>query len=137
MQFMAVGKPEPDNIHIYSIARLNGSGFPTVMSSTSITSGFKKTGIWPFDWSAFPNSQFLGSLVTDQPAESTAQPDPLTESAGQTGLLAESSAHKDLLTGSVAEKGFFTESALQTNPGTPGTMIVTPEQVRIFPKAGP
>ena len=107
------------------------------MSPTSITSGFRKTGIWPYDRNVFPDSEFLGSFVTDRPAESTAQPDPLTESAGQTDMLAESSTHKDLLTGSVAERGIFTGSALQTNPGTSGTMIVTPEQVRPFPKAGP
>ena len=124
-------------ITIYSIAPLLGNAFPRAMSPTSITSGFRKTGIWPYDRNVFPDSEFLGSFVTDRPAESTAQPDPLTESAGQTDMLAESSTHKDLLTGSVAERGIFTGSALQTNPGTSGTMIVTPEQVRPFPKAGP
>lgn len=55
------GKP----ISIYNIAELLGQAFDKSMTPVNIKSGFKKTGIFPFDRHIFTEDEFLPSEVTN------------------------------------------------------------------------
>lgn len=62
---------EPQNagksMSIHVIPLLVSYAFPKAFTTTNITSGFRATGIWPFDRHTFPPETFLPSSVTDRP----------------------------------------------------------------------
>ena len=57
------GKP----ITIYDVAEIAGKAFPQAFTPSNITSGFKATGIWPFNETIFTDEDFLCSSITDRP----------------------------------------------------------------------
>ena len=102
---------------IYNLASLSSIAYYRAFTPSNITSGFKKTGIVPFDEHIFPEDVFLSSMVTDQ-AISRQQVE------NNANLLAP-----------------IIDSAVTANdvPGTSGTTgtIITPENVRPYPKTVP
>lgn len=52
---------------IYSVAEVVGQAYPRAFTTSNITSGFKKTGIFPLDRNIFTETDFLPSYVTDRP----------------------------------------------------------------------
>lgn len=58
------GKP----ITIYEIASLVGSSYPLAFNPGNILSGFRVSGICPFNRDVFRDDEFLSSYVTDRPA---------------------------------------------------------------------
>lgn len=58
-------------ISIYDIAACVAVAFDRAMKPETIKSGFKKSGIFPFDDQVFTEDDFLSSYVTDRPSAST------------------------------------------------------------------
>lgn len=54
-------------LSIYNVAELVGQAFEKAMTPSNIKSGFKKTGILPFDRDVFTEDDFLTSEVTNRP----------------------------------------------------------------------
>ena len=52
-------------ITIYEVGELAGSAFVKAFTPENITSGFKKTGIYPFNSEVFTDDMFLPTYVTD------------------------------------------------------------------------
>lgn len=57
------GKP----MTIYDVAGLLGEAFPRAFCPANIISGFKSTGIYPFDSNVFSDDDFMSSFVTNRP----------------------------------------------------------------------
>ncbi|KAJ8706846.1 hypothetical protein PYW07_012924 [Mythimna separata] len=56
-------------ISIYNIAELLGQAFDRAMTPSNIKSGFRKTGIFPFDRHIFTDNDYMPSEVTNRPLE--------------------------------------------------------------------
>lgn len=56
-------------ISIYDVAGLLGTAFDRAMTPANIKSGFRKTGIFPFDRHIFTDEDFLPSEVTNRPLD--------------------------------------------------------------------
>ena len=54
-------------VSIYEVAELVKQAFMPAMTPTNITSGFRATGIFPFNRSIFPDEDYAPSMVTDRP----------------------------------------------------------------------
>jgi len=54
---------------IYDISEVLGIAFPLAFTPANITSGFRVSGIFPFNRDIFPDSEFLSSFVTDRNPE--------------------------------------------------------------------
>ena len=54
-------------ITIYEVAQCLGKSFPRAFKPENILSGFRATGISPFDRNVFSDNEFLSSYVTDRP----------------------------------------------------------------------
>lgn len=59
-------------VTIYNIAELLGEAFEKAMTPINIKSGFRKTGIFPFDRNIFTSEDFMPSEITNRPLESSA-----------------------------------------------------------------
>lgn len=103
------GKP----ITIYDVAELTGIAYPRGFTPINIQSGFRASGIWPFNENIFGEDEFFSSNVTDRPLT--------THITGNCKYLPGSSKDESL--------------AAITNPQV--RTIQTPEQLRPFPKAAP
>lgn len=57
---------------IYNIAGVIGLAYPRAFTPSNITSGFRSTGIYPFNPDIFNDQAFMSSYVTDRPLESAA-----------------------------------------------------------------
>lgn len=62
-------------ITIYDVAEIFGIAFYRSMTPSNITSGFKATGIYPFNRDVFSEELYLCSLVTDRKEEEVAEAD--------------------------------------------------------------
>ena len=51
---------------IYDIASILVQSYPRAFTPYNITSGFKATGIYPFDKDIFRDEDFMASYVTDR-----------------------------------------------------------------------
>ena len=98
-------------ITIYDVSQIIGKGFPISMTCTNIISGFRKTGIFPFNPSIFKEDDFLSSAVTDRQA----LPETLNEQE-----LVEPVVESSKLPSKSAEN-----------------FLVSSEQLLAFPNAGP
>lgn len=99
---------------IYSIAEAFGTAYPRAFTSNNVLSGFRKSGIFPFNEAAFTDDDYLCSYVTDRPLDtsvpdSSAVPGPSTSSAP--------------------------ESFATPNNKEKIKTFVTPEEVQPYPKA--
>ncbi|KAJ8910110.1 hypothetical protein NQ315_013249 [Exocentrus adspersus] len=56
-------------ISIYEVSQIFGRAYPQAFSKKNIISGFRCTGIYPFDKNIFPDSHFIAAEVTDMPYE--------------------------------------------------------------------
>ena len=55
-------------IRIYQIAQLVGAAWVKAVSPVNNISGFKASGMWPFDRDAFGDDEFIPASVTGRPA---------------------------------------------------------------------
>lgn len=65
-------------VTIYNVAEIVGKAFPKAFTPTNIISGFRATGIWPFNREIFTESDFLCSSVTNRPYEESNDPKELS-----------------------------------------------------------
>ena len=70
-------------ISIYDIAGMVGTAFPRALACANVISGFKVTGIYPFDKDVFTDADFLPSYITDR--EDPSLQDPTIAAAGPSG----------------------------------------------------
>ncbi len=54
-------------VSIYEITELVKQAFMSAMTPTNITSGFRATGIYPYNRDIFPDEDYAPSMVTDRP----------------------------------------------------------------------
>ena len=50
---------------------MSNKAYEKAFTRENINSGFRSTGIWPFDENVFPDDAFLPSLVTDCPQQTS------------------------------------------------------------------
>lgn len=113
---LAIHKPGAP-ITIYDIAQLVGKAFLQAFTPSNITSGFKATGIWPFNDSIFAEEN-LCSAVTDR-----TNPDD----------------HPEPCSSSISTKQPSTSRCEQVDTpsnSSSGGFSVSPENISPFPKAG-
>lgn len=102
------GKP----LTIYDIAQVIGKAYPKAFSNQNITKGFEVSGIWPVNENVFGDDEFLSSYVSDRPFNAEL----LMEAGPSTSIIE-----------------IEPTPAVTTN----NSSMVSPIDIRPFPKAGP
>ena len=59
------------SISISDVASLSNKAYEKAFTRENINSGYRSTGIWPFDENVFPDDAFLPYLVTDCPRQTS------------------------------------------------------------------
>lgn len=121
-------------ISIYDIPSLVKESLPLAATPKNITSGFTKTGIWPFNRNVFTDEDYLCSEVTDRP---------FTDDSvnGTVAIELSTISQRQLTTTDNNIKHnliqHLTPNTSQcVQPSTSGHTIVFPEDIRPLPKAG-
>ena len=129
-------------ITIHHLTRIAKDAFDLTFTRKNILSGFQKPGIWPFSTTAFNDSDFEQSAVTDRcdpteevigPCNSTNRPTP-NEAGGDSNSNQEN--HLNLPGPSSRLNHVDSDTAARSSLPVL-TKPVTPESVRPFPKALP
>lgn len=121
------GKP----IDIYHVAECVNVAFEKSMTPKNIISGFKNTGIFPFDQNIFTDDDYLVSAVTDRPDENITNN--INEQVTENLTL-----NEELLSSKQLTKVVDTLTTEKTTKNkTTNSMLVSPENVRPYPKAEP
>lgn len=107
------------SIRIYDIAGLFGKAYGSAFTTKNISGGFGATGIWLFNKNIFNEEDFFGSAVTDRPLEDEREK---IEASQNQPVASTSQAH---------------EIAVRDNVPPEKQIMVTPLQVKSFPKAVP
>ena len=79
-------------ISIHDIGGLLGDSHPKAFTPINIQSGFRVSGIYPFNPDVFGEDDFLPSLVTDRPDPQTATPQQADQQASTSELQADAEA---------------------------------------------
>ena len=61
-------------ITIHTIPKFIKYAFEHAVTPVNILSGYRATGIYPFDTNIIPEESFLPSFITDKPLEATGEP---------------------------------------------------------------
>lgn len=147
---------------IYNIGEVIGKSFPLAFTPLNITSGFKVSGIYPFDKNRFTDADFMRSSVTDRPnpvTPSPVTPSPVTASpvtscsiSNTVTLCEEPSLELQTVPddncgiAGILQPGSSNDDGTgMSNPNnlTPNTLfaktkkVITPEEIAPYPKAGP
>jgi len=109
-------------ISIYDIPLLVKESLPLSATPKNITSGFTKTGIWPFNRNVFTDEDYMCSEVTDRPINDT--------------VAIELSTTTDNNIDHTLIQHLTPNTPQCVQPSTSGHTIVTPEDIRPLPKAG-
>lgn len=152
-------------ITIYEIAGLLGIAYPKAFTPNNIINGFKSTGIWPLNRDIFNEDDFLCSAVTDRP-ETQHSPTPSTSQKPSTPQnspkLSTSQNSPQPSTSQHSPKTSTAHSSLRLSPilrtpehsphhlsqssqqphlmnelVAPTKTMITPAEIRPFPKAPP
>ena len=110
---------------IHTLPSIVNYGFTHAFSQKNILSGFKSTGIYPFDTNVIPEDRYLPSYTTDRPlpeTESNAGCSPSTVSTEIAITVAEATAQASMAT--AATPG---STAADTTVSLPQTSATTPE----------
>lgn len=124
-----VGNPGK-TISIYCTAELVGKAYPLALTQTNIISGFKMTGIYPFNSEPFGKEDYLMSSVTDRPLASASTSQAIMHKAVP-DEVPNSSEIPDQTTIT------HTPKRTENEPGTSTAKPLTPEDIRPYPKAEP
>ncbi|XP_031335996.1 uncharacterized protein LOC116165574 [Photinus pyralis] len=118
---------------IYDLPPLCSLAWDRAANPVNIKSGFRCTGIWPYDRNVFSEDEFLSSSVTDRPTTSdTPQTTPdISRITSETSLITPVSLEATPSTSQASP------SHLHVTPETEETEFVSPEVVRPYPKAAP
>lgn len=115
---------------IYNIAECVGEALLKSLTPTNITSGFRKTGIHPFDDAIFTEQDFLSSAVTDRTLPEDEQMG-ISSSNHMVSPGVEPPStppHNNLEVASSELSGNMKSATIRET-------FITPEQIRGFPKA--
>lgn len=124
---------------IHVIPKLVTYAFPKAMTPENICSGFKVTGIYPFDRNVFSPDEFMASYVTDRPLPE--DPTNQGDQNAEQGQVAddqppmEDPHHEMDQQANVRQARLIQQMATpstSTGPATEAGDIVLPEQVRPF-----
>lgn len=121
---------------IYDIAGCVNVAFQRSMTKSNIGSGFRKTGIFPYDKNVFTDDDYLPSSVTDRPCEETLQ----TETNGENSRTESSQADDNKnsqLTGISLELPLEIDKDCNENSERDGQKVISPYAFRGLPKAEP
>ena len=113
-------------VTIYDVAALVGIAHQKAMVPSNIISGFRKTGIFPFNRDIFQDHDFAPSFVTDRPFMNSVR-----SSGSQTDQLIIEMQSPPRPLNDKAEHPSRTPTA---DPS--GKSFLSPEQIRGYPKAG-
>lgn len=97
-------------LSIYNAAECVGKAYPLSFTPMNIQAGFRVSGIWPVNENIFSDDEFLSSSVTDRPLVDLATPDRSTAN---------------------------TPSTSREIVGISRNGVISPEDVRPYPKAAP
>lgn len=104
-------------IGLYDIGELSAQAITRALNPENILSGYKRTGIQPFDDNIFKDNEFLPSFISDRPdPQPTTVAEPTNESLTSTSEPSTSSVHMQ------------SKSTCST--------VTPPSDIRPFPKAG-
>lgn len=103
---------------IYDIPGIVKEAFPLAMTQANIQSGFRVSGIFPFNRNVFGDEEFLPSSVTDRPNPEIPETDEDVPQPSTSQVVTEARQGHD------------------TSPG-PSSRPMSPEDVRPFTTAGP
>lgn len=119
------------SVSIYEVGQLTSKAFGLSMTPVNIQSGFRASGIHPFNRDIFTDDEFQPAEVTDQPIEGQrsagVEPTPTTVLAPSTP----SNSDHPINQSSTAPTSGITVTA----PSTKQMMLVTPEHIVPLPKA--
>ena len=143
MDSMMMAKPGVP-ITIYDIAKLVNTAHQRAMTPSNIISGFRKTGIFPYDNEIFQDDDFLASYVTDRPnpIQSTDQQsvtDSQITSEEAVNCSASSVVHQVSPTSASLNVSVSTEvAAIASTCGlAPVSSFIPPQDIKGYPKAQP
>lgn len=118
-------------ITIHDLAGLTKTAYNASFTPNNICSGFRASGTWPFNRLIFTDDDFASSYVTDRPTNSLQQ---------DTSSSVVSHRPMENISAVLEQE----EQNLKATPTTPGKadqpskpIMLTPEDVRPFPKAAP
>lgn len=116
-------------LSIYDTAENFGKAYPRAFTPTNIQSGFRVSGIWPFNRDIFTDDEFLSSSVTDRAYE------PQGDNSVQ--RTSANNAVRPTFPTPGNEVYNNTTSTASTSAANGSICSSTPEQVRPYPKAAP
>ena len=125
---------------IYEILKLAAKAIPLAFKLQNIQKGFKKLGIWPFSSNIFFDEDFVCSSITDRCLQE--ENNVATEKSISDQPIMEHPSTKENLsqedrTSSNVEVTGPSQMEFLSKSQTRGTVNVTPDLVRPYPKAGP
>lgn len=123
------GKP----ISIYDVCELFGKAYPMAFTPRNIIRGFESAGIVPFNSEIFTDDDYLPSFVSDRPLNQPKETEP-TPSISTQNIQSPRSC--DVEQGP-SKNGHISISSSPTVDPLSTINVVSPEEVRPFPKAGP
>ncbi|XP_050300113.1 uncharacterized protein LOC126738716 [Anthonomus grandis grandis] len=126
-------------LSIYSLAELCSKAWDRAATPENIKSGFRKSGIFPFDRDIFQEHEFLCSSVSDRPA-----PDVITNQSGGSCIFAETENLDENLIPATDGNRAADETSIPSTSVT-GTAksplnisnFITPDKISPYPKAEP
>lgn len=113
-------------MNIFNIAQCFGEAYPLAFTPKNNTSGFRATGIWPYNKDIFDDSDFAAANVTDRDYYTHEQPSSATVSTvtGSTSSIAPPAGdlqQVEVLSGNVEQpstSGATTDAAMETQRAT-------------------
>ena len=120
----ATNRGKPMSIH--SLPSIVSYGFTHAFSQKNILSGFKSTGIYPFDRNIIPEDRFLPSFTTDRPLESASVPLPTAQGPSSTAAAGPPSTAPGSSSTAAAGPSSTAAGPPSTAPGPSSTVAAGP-----------
>lgn len=113
-------------LSIFDLPPLCALAWDRAVTPINVKSGFRCTGIWPYDRNIFSEEDFLSSYVTDRP---------MNDEINDDGTLVQNESDSDIAASSHNPQTDTPEQATLL-PSNNNLEYVSPEIIRPFPKAG-
>lgn len=120
-------------VTIYDIAEILGLAYPLAFCSRNCISGFRDTGIFPFNETIFSDDDFLASKPTDIPQNDLTQPstskEPIVINLPDSSIVPKSGHNPQF-----ADQSIIAGSTTEHVHQTPEKSFVSPEQLQPYPQ---